>query len=77
MSFSPALNSKHRLIWTIVANGQIVRSCADKEVADKAYQLMVQMKGPKDVIAQPTVTELVDNQTIDSKGWNKVRTGWS
>jgi hypothetical protein len=38
---------------------------------------MMQMKGPKDLIAQPVATELVDNQTIDSKGWDKVRTGWN
>jgi hypothetical protein len=77
LSFSPVLNSKHRIIWTIVANGQIVRSFADKGAADKAYNLMMQMKGPKDLIAAPQATELVDNQTIDSKGWDKVRTGWN
>jgi hypothetical protein len=77
LSYVPALNTKNRIIWTIVANGQIVRSFAEKGAADRAYNLMLQMKGPKDLIAAPQPTELVDNQTIDSKGWDKVRTGWS
>jgi hypothetical protein len=77
LSYVPPLNTRNRIIWTIVANGQIVRSFAEKGAADRAYNLMLQMKGPKDLIATPQPTELVDNQTIDSKGWDKVRTGWS
>jgi hypothetical protein len=70
--YSPSREFNKRICFVLVANEQIVKVCTDRNYAMEQYKVLVQMYG-RDRVAVPMVTDLIDNQTIDSRGWNKVR----
>jgi hypothetical protein len=58
----------------LIADGKLVKAYADISMANDDYQKLIQFSKPGAKISPPIACRFVDNQTIDSKGFNRVRT---
>lgn len=65
--------SKDRIIYGLIADGQIVKCYADIDFANEQYEKLRRLK-PQSKVSPPIPIKLADNQTIDSRGFNRVRT---
>jgi hypothetical protein len=68
-------NVNERVIYILVADGQLVKAYSDIDWAREDYQKLLQFAKPGSKISPPIACKFADNQTINSKLFNKVKTG--
>jgi hypothetical protein len=70
-----SMPQNERVIYILIADGQLVRAYADPELGNKDRAMLIAMK-PKSVVAPLAPVKMIDNQALNSGMFQKVNAAW-